>query len=145
MKNEHEKVSVIHHSFKKGESLDLSVSAIREDVDENTVKLSILISPDKETDYSVGRLSAVLISDGDVHFRDNLVSYGGGNYSEPENAYENNRYEQLLNGENYIHYTALLSREDAENEFLLEITYSLKGRDLYFMNTFDGNKFSVII
>lgn len=135
----------ISHKLTKGSDLILQVMADKDDISEDLIKLNLIIQQESNQHYEIDKLSSIIISKPETEFFNNFVSYRDGNYSIPNTSITNDSKEQYLHSDNYIYYTAIIRKNELESGLILDISYNIKGRGLYFNNSFNGFKQSFII
>ncbi len=135
----------INHKFTKGSDLTLQVMVDKDDISDNLVKLNFIIQQENNKHYEIDSLNSIIISKPEMEFINSFVSYNEGNYSIPNTSITNDSKKQYLYSDNYIYYTAIVNKEELETGLVLDVSYNIKGKGLYFNNSFNGYKQSVIV
>lgn len=135
----------VSHKLTKGSDLMLQVMADKDSISDDLIKLNLIIQQENNQYYEINNLSSIIISKPEMEFTNNFVSYGEGNYSIPKTSITNESKKQYLHSDNYIYYTAIMSKDELETGLILDISYNIKGKGLYFNNSFNGFKQSLII
>lgn len=135
----------INHKFTKGSDLTLLVMVDKDDISDDLIKLNVIIQQENNTHYQISNLNSIIISEPEMEFINNFVSYSGGDYSIPETNITDNSKKQYLYSDNYIYYTAIVNKDELETGLALDVSYNIEGAGLYFSNSFKGYKQSIAI
>lgn len=135
----------IKHNFSKGSDLNMTICVDKEVLSEELMQLRIAIQQDKNNSYKICRLKADITSDLNAEFIERFVSYGNGQYVVPETDISKTARRQILNGDDYIYYTAIIRRNEFSENMTLDISYNIQGINQYFINSFNGMKKTIQI
>ena len=135
----------IKHDFSKGSDLTMNICVDKEELNEEMIKLCITIQQESESDYKLSRINAHLNADIETEFIESFVSCGKGQYSIPITNISETSRKQILNGEDYVYYTAIVRKSELSEGLTLDISYDIKGVNLYCTKSFTGIKNTVQI
>lgn len=140
-----DKTILFKHTTDKGEELEIPFSCNSSRIGDNTYLLDIFMNDDQiSSNYDISNAKVSLNLKNSTEVILGYYSEGGSSYTNPQIDYsDNSKVVRCLSDSGYIHLRLLLSDADemltsdsGENGLSFTVEYDIKGKGLYFGNSF---------
>ena len=145
MDTESVKETLVTHTFDNGGELDMIVSSVKTQIAENTYMVRVIVeqnASDKQ-EFELSRLSAVLDIGGAYAY--SPTADGNGEHFVPEVSYTGENRGYRITGTDYICFESVIQTENKDPELILDLSYNISGKGIYFFNSFYNNKLTAAL